>query len=422
MKNPTRKLSRSLALLLLLSLLLAACGQQSKPAPQNQQTTPQTATVQPQAPKEESTQPVPGVTKDEILIGTWVPKSGPAAAFAALVMGMEAKFKAVNDTGGIYGRKLRLVSYDDQYNPAVTVSVVKKMVEEDKVFAFVAGVGNANNMAVKDYINEKGIPHIGPGTGISALVEPPTKQIFATTPTVKLEAQVLVRHAVQDMKAKKIAFFFAEGPIAEDGIPAVKQAMAKFPDVKVAAEIVYGLRDTDFNSHALKLKQADPDVVIAFSLPPATAALLKESAKIGFRPKWVVDMHSNLGVMFQLAGPAWHGVHAANYHPLLTDESKANMKQFKAAMAKYFPDAKDLSAPLSGWYHSEVLVEALNRAGAGLTREKLVQALESLKDWDGGLAHKVTFGPGDRQGQNAFYVTEAQSDGTYKVITDWMEP
>jgi hypothetical protein len=162
---------------------------------------------------------VPGVTDTEIHIGQWGPQTGPAAPWGAVARGTEVLFQMINDAGGIHGRKIVYHSFDDQYNPARTKAGVKELVESDPgVFAFVGGVGSATGMAVKDYLNERGIVWVGPAAGSLQWITPPQKNLFAVYPLYVEEAKVLVDYLVEKEKKSKIAILYADDEYGENGL------------------------------------------------------------------------------------------------------------------------------------------------------------------------------------------------------------
>lgn len=355
-----------------------------------------------------------GVTETTIKLGTYQPLSGPAASYATLGRTLAAYFKMVNDRGGIHGRKIELLIRDDGYNPANTRLVVKELVEREKVFAFVGGLGTATGLAVMDYLNDGKIPHVAPASGYSGWSNPPKRYIFAQSINYAVESRLLTQYAAEQLKAKKLAIFYQNDPLGKEGLEGVTD-MAQKKRVPLVGSISYERTDTDFTSHALKLQRSGADTVLLWAISKATASLLKEAAKIGYRPQWVSSLVNLDPVMFKLAGEAWEGAIVASPYTLYDATEAAPYREF---MMKYLPNEPIGGFSIGGYAMAEIMAEALRRAGRDLTRERLIEVLETFKNWNGVLAHNITWGPGKRQGQNSLFFAKAVK-GEYIKISDW---
>src|SRR6266542_1977115 len=201
---------------LLVALLAAACGSATTPPAATSATT--AATAKPI---------VPGVTDTEVVVGSWGPQDGPAGAYGAIDRTLDAYFKMINDQGGINGRKIRFIYENDSYQPAKTVAAVKKLVEEDKVFALCGGLGTAHNAAVMDYLVSNNVPHVWPATGTTALAEPLKKNIYAVQLNYTTEATLATQYALDTMGTKKIAVFYQNDAFGKEGLDAVQAELKK---------------------------------------------------------------------------------------------------------------------------------------------------------------------------------------------------
>jgi len=356
-----------------------------------------------------------GVTATTIRLGTYQPLSGPLAPYGALGRTIEAYFKMVNDRGGIHGRKIELLIRDDAYNPANTRVVVKELVEREKVFAIVGGLGTPTGLAVMDYLNERGVPHVAPASGYSGWANPPKKYIFAWSTNYAVESRLLTKYAIERLKARQLAVFYQNDPFGKEGLEGVTD-MAGTLGVPVATAVSYERTDTDFSAHALKLQRSGADAVLIWATSKPTAALLKEAVKLGYRPHWISSLVNLDPVMFTLAGDAWEGVIVASPYTLYNSPKAA---PYRAFMKRYLPHERIGGFSLGGYAIAEVVVEALRRAGRDLTRERLVQALESFREWNGVIARRVTWGPGRRQALNAMFFARAEK-GEFVQISDWL--
>jgi len=361
-----------------------------------------------------------GVTDTEVLVGNWSPQSGAAASYGVVALGTDAYFKYVNDQGGIYGRKIKYLIEDDAYQPARTVAVVKKMVEQDGVFAFVGGLGTATNMAVKDYIVQHKVPNVGYATGSTALAYPPNPYFFALQTNYDIESRLLTRYAIDDLKAKRIGVIYQNDAFGVEGRDGILDEL-KNSGVEPAIVISYETTDTDFSSHAIKLRESAADVVILWSIPKPTALLLKEAEKIGFRPHWVSSTTNVDPIMFDTAGQAWDGAIVATWLPPF-DSPDPKVSFYREVFKKYYPDRPLGQFSEIGFAYGQLFVEGLQRAGKDLNRESFIKAMESIKDWNGSLAFNVSYSPEDRQGQQAVAFARANlSTRSYEVFTDFRQ-
>jgi len=381
-----------------------------------------------------------GVTDKEIHIGQWGPQTGPAAPWGAVARGTDAYFKMINDQGGINGRKLIHHYFDDAYNPAKTMAGVKQLQEEKGMFAWVSGVGTACGLAVKDYILERKIPWIGPSAGSTHWIDPPSKYIFNVYPMYAGDAQILVRYAVQDLKLKKLAVIFQNDDYGKYGLAGAKKQLIKEGKTLVV-EVPVNVADTDLKPHTMELKKAEADGVLMFITPGHVARLLGTAKALQFEPKFFTTTTcADFPLMMAITKGLYAGTIAASFgmqHPSqvgignvedVNSPSHPLMKQYKElAFGKHA--AKDERWGMTfcaGIGYAEPLVEGIRLAGKDLTREKLIQKMETIDGFQGIMGH-ITYKPFDpkdpltRIGQQEVFLTEATPDGKYKVLSDWIQ-
>ncbi len=363
-----------------------------------------------------------GVTEDTILVGTWGPLTGPAALWGAVPRGTAAYFEMINAEGGIHGRKLKLLVRDDAYQPARTKTAVMEMAEKEGVFAFVSGVGTGPGMAVKDYLHEKKIPWIGPASGSSNWSKPPTRYLFSVYPTYETEAKVLIKYLVEDAKKERIAFLYQNDDYGKEGLKSAKEKLSTYGK-ELIAEVSVETTDQDLNSHVLKLKSADPDAVLIWVLPKHAAIVLGAAAKLDFKPLWATTSTlSDAPMMHKITKGLWEGV-VFNAFMELPDSDYPMILKYKEVWEKFGLAANSQEQWgtffVAGFQFAEPFVEALRRAGRDLDREKLVDALETLDQWNGGIGHDITFGPDERDGQKSVRICVCR-DGKAEPLTDWI--
>jgi len=415
-----RKLG-NLMLGLVLALNLSACKKGEDKTPPKQEAKPAAEAKAPGKLPTAATKN--GVSKDQILVGQWSPQTGPAALWGAVARGTQAYFELINEAGGIHGRKLKLLIRDDAYQPARTKAAVMELTEKEGVFAFVGGVGTGTGMAVKDILASKKIPWIGPASGSSQWAKTPGRYLFSLYPTYETEAKALVRYLLDTAKKEKLAFFYQNDDYGKEGLAAAKAELEK-RGKQLVAEVSVEITDQDLSSHVLKLKQAKPDAVLLFLLPKQAAITLGTAAKLKFKPLWATTSTlSDAPLMFKITKGLWDGV-IFNYFMELPDSDHPMVSKYKAAYEKYGLKANGKEQWgvffMAGFLFAEPFVEALEKAGPELDREKLVAALEGLNKWDDGIGHNITFGPEERQGQKAVFIAKCEKGKAVK-LTDWIE-
>ncbi|MBW1808008.1 MAG: ABC transporter substrate-binding protein [Deltaproteobacteria bacterium] len=375
-----------------------------------------------ETPKPKSTAAKTGVSQDTILVGQWSPQTGPAALWGAVARGTQAYFDMINEAGGIHGRKLKLLIRDDAFQPPRTKAAVMELVEKEGVFAFVGGIGTGTGMAVKDYLAEKKVPWIGPGSGSSQWAKKPGRYLFSVYPTYETEAKALVRYLLDTAKKEKIAFLYMNDDYGKEGLVAAQAELEK-SGKKLVAEVSVEMTDQDLSSHILKIKSAKPDAVILFVLPKQGAIAVGTAAKLKFSPLWAsTSTLSDAPLMHKITKGLWDGV-VFNCIMELPDSDKPLVAKYKAAFEKY---GKPRNANeqwgiffMAGFMFAEPFVEALKNVGPDLDREKLVEALEKIDTWNGGIGHDVTFGPDKRQGQKSVFIAKCENGKAVK-IRDWI--
>ncbi|MFC4024032.1 ABC transporter substrate-binding protein [Oceanobacillus longus] len=362
-----------------------------------------------------------GVTDDKILIGNISPHTGPIAASGTARHGTEAYFNYINENGGVHGRELELISYDDQYIPSETVKVAPRLIEEDEVFLLLSNQGTANNFAVKDYYEENKVVSFLINTGAPAFTATNNPYWLGTGLTVyNIEAEILLDYAINEMGAKKIAVVYQNDDFGNVGFDAVKEAIGNYEEAEIVTEVPYVVGNEDFSSQAVRIQDSNPDAVLSFSLSGPTASLKKSMYDLGVDvPFLVTGLGGNDTNQFELAGAeAWEGtISSTPYFNPTSAPDDPQMKVYADQLAKDFPDLPIDGFAQSGWASAQVMVEALDRAGDDLTMEKFVEAVYTLEDWEDSMYASVSFSDENHYGLTSVYISEA-NDGKIEPITD----
>ena len=360
-----------------------------------------------------------GVTKNEIVIGSFMALSGPVASIGTpLADGMLAYFHDVNAKGGIHGRKIRLITEDDGFTPSKTVSAVRKLVEKDKVFAIVGGLGTPGCLATMDYLENANVPFVYPASGATGLAFPAKKNIFVVQPNYRTEGKVIANFIIDKFPKKKVAFIHDDTEIGKEGAKYTTSNLRLY-DIEPVCDVAFPTNNVDFSSYVLKLKEAGAELVVYHGTGAPAASIRKEAAKIGYKFDMIVNYALADPTLFNLAGNAWEGVYATAWLPPLAPTAPA-VKHFYTTYNKLYPNVGGYAYAAAGWVAAEVFTEAVRRAGKDLTREKLIKALESMKNWNGELARKITYTPGKRSGVNEMMFLQAKN-GAYVEVSGWYD-
>ena len=243
----------------------------------------------------------PGVTKDKVILGSFLPlQSGLAAGATQMKEGCDAYFKYINDLGGVNGRKIEWIVENDSYNPQQTAAVVKKLVDRDEVFAIVSTLGTVTNLAVLPFLAQRGIPIINPAGGHMLLNKPTDKNVFGILPLSSEIGELMTDFAVTKLGAKRVAIFFQNDQFGKDQRDGAVEALKKH-NLQSVAEASYVPSDVDVSAPVVALKQANPDAVILgiISLSMQRSSLKRRSALGGSQQllatiRWPIPLFSTL--------------------------------------------------------------------------------------------------------------------------------
>ena len=342
-----------------------------------------------------------GVTATEIKFGTHLPLSQtPASAYGPIADGIRAYFSFINESeGGVYGRKLTLTVGDDHYTPSDTVEVVRKLVEQDKVFAIIAGLGEETHTAVWKYLEERGVPDLFISSGLSKWTDPTVKTRFGGNPVYLQEGKMLAQYIVQHYDGKKLGLLLQNNEFGQDGEKGVRDGLAG-SNVQIVATEKYESTQWDVTAQTQRLKNAGAEVVLAYAIPPPAASLVKTAREVlNWNVPILVTGVDATELFIQLAGAQnAEGVVSVVFGHTVKETSVPGVQQYLANMAKYAPNAEISNITLYGYLIGELTVEGLKRAGKDLTRESLVNALEQIRNYQCSVClSPVSFSPNDHR-------------------------
>jgi branched-chain amino acid transport system substrate-binding protein len=326
-----------------------------------------------------------GVSDAEIRIGNIMPYSGPASAYGIIGKTMSAYFHMINDNGGINGRKINFLSYDDAYSPPKTVEQARKLVESDDVFLIFAPLGTASNAAIQKYMNTMRVPQLFVATGASRWGDP---EHFPWTigwqPNYRAEARIYARYILEHHPNATIGVLYQNDDFGKDYVLGLKDALGDDYSKKVIASAPYEVSMPTVDSQVVAIKTANPDIFINIATPKFAAQAIKKLAELDWHPIHIMtNVSASVGAVLKPAG-LQHSkdILSAGYQMDVTDpqwDNHPGMQRFRAFMAKYYPEAdRTESGPLTGFNVSTALVEVLKRCGDNLTRENVMKIVADL--------------------------------------------
>ncbi|MEW6644102.1 MAG: ABC transporter substrate-binding protein [Pseudomonadota bacterium] len=330
----------------------------------------------------------PGATDTEIKIGNIEAYSGPASAYGIIGKTEEAYFKMINDQGGVNGRKINFISYDDGYSPPKTVEQARKLIESDEVLLIFNALGTAPNTAIQKYHNAKKVPQLFVATGASKWDDP--KQFPWTIgfqPSYRSEARIFAKYILKEKPDAKVAVFYQNDDFGKDYVAGLKDIFGDKASKLIVAEESYEISEPSIDSHIVKLKATGADVLVDITTPKFAAQSIKKVAELDWKPMHLMtDVSISIGAVMKPAGlDNSEGVLSAHYLKDPSDSQWANdagMKKFDIFLEKYMPGANRADINLAyGYAAAQTMVQVLKQSGDNLTRANVMKQAASLKDF-----------------------------------------
>ena len=328
----------------------------------------------------------PGVSDTEIKLGHTNPYSGPLSAYGVIGKAEAAYWQMVNDKGGINGRKVNFITYDDGYSPPKTVEMVRKLVEDDKVFAIFQLLGTPTNTVVHKYLNQKKVPQLFVATGASKWGDPKNfPWTMGWQPDYATEGGIYAKHILGQHKGEKIAVLWQNDDSGKDYVAGFMKGLGKENEKMVVASVSYEVTDPTVDSQIIQLKNSGATVFFNDAAPKAAAQAIRKVADLGWKPAhYLTNVSASVSSVLKPAGfDASQGIITAAYLKDPTDPQWASSPDFiewKAWMAKYHPTGNPLdSFNAYGYAVSATMHDCLKRCGDELTRANLLKQATSMK-------------------------------------------
>jgi ABC-type branched-subunit amino acid transport system substrate-binding protein len=329
-----------------------------------------------------------GATDTEIKIGNIMPYSGPASAYGIIGRTEAAYFKKINDAGGINGRKINFISYDDAYSPPKAVEQARKLVESDEVLLIFNSLGTPSNSAIQKYMNAKKVPHLFLATGATKWNDPVNfPWTMGWQPNYQSETQIYAKYLLKNKPDAKIAVLFQNDDYGKDYLKGLKDGLGAKAASMIVIEESFETSEPSIDNHIVKLKSTNADVFVNISTPKFAAQAIKKLAEIQWKPMhFLNNVSASVGSVIKPAGfDNSQDIISAAYtkDPSVKQwDNDPGMKEFYAFMAKDFPEGDKLDGgTVTGYGVAQTLVEVLKNCGDNLTRENVMKQAASLKDF-----------------------------------------
>jgi branched-chain amino acid transport system substrate-binding protein len=328
-----------------------------------------------------------GATDTEIKIGNIMPYSGPASAYGVIGKTEAAYFRMINDKGGINGRKINFVTYDDAYSPPKAVEQVRKLVESDEVLAVFNPLGTPSNIPVQKYLNSRKVPQLFVASGATKWNDPGNfPWTMGGQPSYQSEARIYAKYLMKEKPDARIGVLYQNDDFGKDYLKGLKDGLGAKASM-IAAEESYETSEPTIENHIVKLKAAGVDVVISITTPKFAAQAIKRIAELDWKPLHIVSsVSASVGGVIKPAGfENAQGILSAAYAKDGSDpqwDSDPGMKKFFAFLEKYYPEGNRINSwVVYGYGAAQTLVKVLEMCGDNLTRENVMKQAASLKDF-----------------------------------------
>jgi branched-chain amino acid transport system substrate-binding protein len=329
-----------------------------------------------------------GASDTEIKIGNIAPYSGPASSYSVIAKTEAAYFNKLNAEGGINGRKINFISYDDGYSPPKTVEQARKLVESDEVLLVFNSLGTPPNSAIHKYMNAKKVPQVFVATGATKWNDPKDfPWTMGYQPNYQSEAQIYAKYILKNMPNAKIGILYQNDDYGKDYVKGMKDGLGAKAASMIIAEESYETTEPTIDSHIVNLKASGADVFFDVSIPKFAAQAIKKMSEIGWKPTHILNnVSSSISATIKPAGVEnSQGILSSAWIKDPTDpqwKDDADIKGWNAFLDKYYPEANRADANvIYGYAVAQTMAYVLKQCGDDLTRANVMKQAASLHDF-----------------------------------------
>jgi ABC-type branched-subunit amino acid transport system substrate-binding protein len=329
----------------------------------------------------------PGASDTEIKIGNMMPYSGPASSYAVIGKTEAAYFDKINAEGGINGRKIRFVSYDDAYSPPKAIEQARKLVEDDEVLLIFQPLGTPSNSAIQKYMNAKKVPQLFVASGATKWGDPKNfPWTMGWQPNYQSEGRIYAKYILEHFPDAKIAVFWQNDDAGKDQVKGLRDGLGDHADM-IIADKSYEVSDPSIDSQIVALRDSGADTFFSWAAPKGSAQAIRKVGELGWKPRFfLANVSASVAGVLKPAGLQYaKGIISSHYLKDPTDPSwkdDQGIKTWRAFMDKYYPsgDQVDLNA-VYGYAAAQTMVQVLKQCGDDLTRENVMRQAANLKNF-----------------------------------------
>jgi ABC-type branched-subunit amino acid transport system substrate-binding protein len=353
--------------------------------------------------------PSPGVSDDEILIGASLALEGHAGYLGTQILhGAMSYIRHINANGGVHGRRIKVIAYDDGYDPPRCLYNTQRLLIEDQVFALFSYVGTPTTVKIVPLVNEARIPLVGMFTGANALRDPVNRYLINIRASYYQETGAMVRYLVEDLGIRRIGVFYQYDAYGFDGLRGTELALRRFDLLPVATGTY--IRGTMAIEEGLqRIMAARAEAVIMIGTYEPCAEFIRQAKRQDYHPLLSIVSFVGADELARILGDQAEGVIVTQVVPLpdahLQDDNLWGVAEYARLLNQYYPQDIPNFVSLEGYLNARVLVEGLRRTGPHLTRERFITALESIRTYDLGIDNALAFSAEDHQGLDRVYFT-----------------
>ena len=363
----------------------------------------------------------PGVSEKEILIGASLALEGHAGYLGTQILhGAMSYIRYVNASGGVHGRRIKVIAYDDGYDPPRCLYNTQRLLIEDNVFALFCYVGTPTTVKIIPLVNEARIPLVGMFTGANALREPVNRYLINIRASYYQETGAMVRYLVEDLGIRRIGVFYQYDTYGFDGLRGTELALRKYNLFPVATGTY--IRGTLAVEEGLqRIMDARAEAVVMIGTYEPCAKFIRQAKNRGYHPVFSNVSFVGADELARILGEQAEGVIVTQVVPLPNADANGGnlwgVAEYTRLLGKYYPQDIPNFVSLEGYLNARVLVEGLRRTGPNLTRERFITSLESVRTYDLGIDNALAFSARDHQGLDRVYFTHFK-DGRFILFNE----
>ena len=365
-----------------------------------------------------------GVTDTEIRIGMWTPLSGPVA-----LLGQSARdavrlwAKEVNDKGGIHGRKINFISYDDAGSPQEAQTVIRRLIDQDQVFMLISGSVSGSTLPVRQVITREKVPFVSSISSNVNLMKPFSRYIFRIYANEDSQALGMVDWMMEHEKLKRPAIIYNSNDYGVGGFQIFQERLKEKYKISPAAAERYNPGDQDFSAQLLRIKGADPDGLLIYAFAQEAGIIVRQAKELGIGAKLFGGGGTSTPLLQRGAGQAAAGFVSVLVVPEIADSSQkpAVVAYRDKLKATFYPDGFPPGRPseydLAGYAAGKVSEAALEKVGKDLSRESFVDALEGIKNFDTGMTFPISYSKDNHEGTTEVEIIRVRPDLKWESVS-----